>query len=124
MKSSKINRLKLTATATTAILVAVVVATAGPDITPLPQHTPPPTPEVATPPPLPSTAEMPMRVLVPTPQPATTVTPTETLPPHKPKTYDVSKFRFPHMYDPKTGQPKKDIGAIYLGRQDAPAQEE
>ena len=120
MKSSKINRLKLTATATTAILVAVVVATAGPDVTPLPQHTPPPTPEVATPPPLPATAEMPMRVEV-TPTELPTIPPTETLPPHKPKTYDVSKFRFPHMYDPKTGQPKKDIGARYPGRQDAPA---
>ena len=46
-----------------------------------------------------------MRVEVVTPQPATTVTPTETLPPHKPKTYDVSKFRFPHLYDPRTGKP-------------------
>ena len=104
------SKTKLTATATTAILVAVVVATAGPDITPLPQHTPPPTPEVATPPPLPVTAEMPMRVEVTPPE-----LPAETSPSPKPKTYDVSKFRFPHMYDPKTGQPKKDIEDIQRG---------
>jgi hypothetical protein len=118
MKSSKINRLKLTATAATAILVAVVAVSAGPDVTPPPQHTPPPTPEVATPP-TPTTAEMPMRVEVTPPE-----LPTETPPPPKPKKYDISRFRFPHMYDPMTGKPKDDIEEIYLGRQDAPARKE